>query len=382
MTTFDDGTGETLIAGGEFTSAGGAPASYIASWDGTSWSPLGVGTDDEVETLGVFDDGTGEALYAGGNFTFAGGLIVDYIARWDGAAWSAVGTGMDDEVESLRIYDNGSGPALYAGGFFTLAGGVPASRIARWDGTSWAPLGLGIDDLIESFPSVEALAVWDDGAGPSLYAGGFFTLAGGEPSSFIAEWRCPIFDYGDAPDPTYPTLLASDGARHQVRSGFFLGSAADVEFDGQPSVDALGDDTTETDDEDGVTFTSGLVPEASASVDVEASAAGELDAWVDFNGNGDWDDPGEKIFAGEALSAGINSLTFAVPASATVGSTSARFRLSSAGVALPTGPAPDGEVEDYEVTISAPAVVTIGGRGSRRRRRRHDRLRLHRQPQS
>ncbi|MEM7351139.1 MAG: Calx-beta domain-containing protein, partial [Acidobacteriota bacterium] len=346
-----------LYAGGEFSTAGGAPANYIASWDGTTWSTLGTGTDDEVEAFGVFDDGTGAALYVGGNFSFAGGVLVDYIARWDGAAWSAVGGGLDDEVESFQVYDDGSGPALYAGGFFTIAGGVAASRIARWDGTDWEPLGLGIDDPFYA-PSVETMTVWDKGDGPSLFAGGFFLLAGGMPSSFIAEWSCPVLDYGDAPDPTYPTLFASDGARHQVVSGFYLGSTADVELDGQLSADALGDDTTGTDDEDGVTFNNGLVPDASTAVDVVASAAGELDAWIDWNADGMWD-AGEKIFDGEDLAAGTNSLSFSVPASATVGPTYARFRLSSAGVATPDGRAPDGEVEDYAVTISAPAEISI-----------------------
>ena len=37
----------------------------------------------------------------------------------------------------------------------------------------------------------------------------------------------------------------------------------------------------------------------------------------------------------------------------TVGTTYARFRISSAGVALPTGAAPDGEVEDYKLTVKA-----------------------------
>ncbi|MBK8982239.1 MAG: hypothetical protein IPM38_07930 [Ignavibacteria bacterium] len=32
-----------LIVGGQFTSAGGIPANYIAKWNGSSWSPLGAG---------------------------------------------------------------------------------------------------------------------------------------------------------------------------------------------------------------------------------------------------------------------------------------------------------------------------------------------------
>ena len=68
---------------------------------------------------------------------------------------------------------------LYAGGFFTTAGGVSANYIAKWDGSSWSALGSGIDNL------VLALAV--DGAG-NLYAGGSFTTAGGVIANNIAKW--------------------------------------------------------------------------------------------------------------------------------------------------------------------------------------------------
>ena len=47
----------------------------------------------------------------------------------------------------------------------------------------------------------------------------------------------------------------------------------------------------------------------------------------------------------------VNSgLTFAVPGSANANATTfARFRFSTTGGLSPTGPAPDGEVEDYQL---------------------------------
>jgi hypothetical protein len=36
-------------------------------------------------------------------------------------------------VRALAVFDDGNGPALYASGDFTLAGGVAANYIARWD---------------------------------------------------------------------------------------------------------------------------------------------------------------------------------------------------------------------------------------------------------
>jgi subtilisin-like proprotein convertase family protein len=156
-------------------------------------------------------------------------------------------------------------------------------------------------------------------------------------------------DFGDAPDPSYPTLLSSNGARHIIVPGFFLGAGVTAETNGQPSVSAAADLQ-----DDGVQFTSDLRPGAVGTVTVTASAAGRLDAWIDFNGDGDWSDPGEQIFTNKGLVAGANLLTFNV-SSAAVTSTYARFRFSSAGNLAPTGLANDGEVEDYQVDI--PSIV-------------------------
>jgi hypothetical protein len=84
---------------------------------------------------------------------------------------------MNGGVRSLAVYDDGSGPALYAGGTFNIAGGVAAERIAKWNGSSWAPLGSGVSGGAST--NVMALVVHDDGGGPALYAGGTFTVAGG-----------------------------------------------------------------------------------------------------------------------------------------------------------------------------------------------------------
>lgn len=185
LAVFDDGSGPALYAAGSFSTAGGQPASNIARWDGSAWSPLGSGTNSTVSALTVFDDGSGPALYAGGWFVDAGGQTVNQIARWNGSEWSPLGSGLggaDPAVLALTVFDDGTGPALFAAGWFTTAGGQAVSHIARWNGSEWSPLGPGLDG------GVYALAVMDDGAGPALYAGGWFDEAGGQPASRIARW--------------------------------------------------------------------------------------------------------------------------------------------------------------------------------------------------
>ncbi len=162
----------------------------------------------------------------------------------------------------------------------------------------------------------------------------------------------PDLDFGDAPDPRYPTLLANNGARHIIVPGVFLGNRIDAEPDGQPNATATGDDLAGIPDEDGVVFTSPLVPGQPATVRVTASVAGRLNAWIDFNDNLTWADPGEQIFVDRALNPGPNMLAFLVPAGAQQGATTfARFRFNTAGNLGFTGLALDGEVEDYQVKI-------------------------------
>ncbi len=106
---------------------------------------------------------------------------------------------MSHEVHALTVSDDGDGPALYAGGWFTTAGGQAVSHIARWDGSAWSSVGTGVNS------AVHALAAYDDGEGPALYAGGLFTTAGENASAYLAKWQaCPT-------GPACPPDLNADG---------------------------------------------------------------------------------------------------------------------------------------------------------------------------
>lgn len=159
-------------------------------------------------------------------------------------------------------------------------------------------------------------------------------------------------DYGDAPAP-YPTLEANNGARHQIVGDYFLGASIDTDFDGQPTPAADGDNKAGANDEDGVVVTQPFTGAYGGAVTVTASASGFLDAWVDFDQDGNWDDPGEQIFASVPLVAGANALQVNVAGSAKPGLSAARFRFSSQGGLAPTGVADDGEVEDYMLSIAS-----------------------------
>lgn len=187
LKVFDDGSGSALYAGGSFPTAGGVPASAIARWDGTAWSSVGGSMSSSifpsghlVYALEVFDDGTGPALFAGGNwFNFAGGVQANRIAKWNGSVWSPLGSGTTNSVETLGVFDDGTGPALYAGGLFTTAGGIPATRIARWNGAAWSSLGISFNAAPKS------MCVFEN----ELYVGGEFAVLGGQPI-WLASLGC------------------------------------------------------------------------------------------------------------------------------------------------------------------------------------------------
>jgi hypothetical protein len=203
--------GTNLYAGGQFTTAGAVPANYIAKWDGSAWSALGSGIDGRVYALAV----SGTNLYAGGNFLTAGEVTVNRIAKWDGSVWSALGSGISggDWVQALLV----SGTDLYAGGGFTHAGGVPASCIAKWDGSNWWPLGSGMPGPGVTFTFVNALAV----SGTDLYAGGYFTTAGGVTATNIAKWDGSAWSALGSGVDGWVWALALDGAGHLFVGGAF-----------------------------------------------------------------------------------------------------------------------------------------------------------------
>ncbi|MCC6508370.1 MAG: hypothetical protein IT423_04635, partial [Pirellulaceae bacterium] len=161
----------------------------------------------------------------------------------------------------------------------------------------------------------------------------------------------PTDDFGDAPAP-YPVTLAENGARH-TPSALRLGATVDIESDGTHSANADFDGS----DEDGVQINGSFLAGVQKTITVTSSAPGGLlNAWIDWNADGDWADANEQVFANQTLVSGANNLNINVPTGLNAAGSFARFRLSSTSGLSFVGPATDGEVEDYSVTIAVPGV--------------------------
>lgn len=173
-----------LFAGGTFFQAGGAPASLVARWDGSRWSALGSGLGGPnglggpaVLALRVSPAG---ALFASGGFPYSGSVVVNNIAAWDGTTWSPLGAGLEDqstigtEVRSLTMLPSGE---LLAAGGFTHSGQQLLEGIARWNGATWSRLSTGLS------LGIHTTLFRSNGA---LLAGGEFASLGGVPSPWFA----------------------------------------------------------------------------------------------------------------------------------------------------------------------------------------------------
>ena len=185
------------------------------------------------------------------------------------------------------------------------------------------------------------------------------------PVAILFGNRPVLLDFGDAPDRPYPTLRGSNGARHAIaRANPTLGELIDIERDGQPHIAALGDDSNNLKDEDGIVFLDQLDPGGISLVQVTVTGAdGYLNAWIDFNRDGDWadtfsDGTTEQIFFDRLLAQGVHTLEFQVPKEAARSRTFSRFRLSTQRDLSFVGLAADGEVEDHRLRIGRrPQVV-------------------------
>jgi hypothetical protein len=173
------------------------------------------------------------SLYAAGMFSLAGSVETRCIARWDGAGWHEVGGGIgvppggrSPSVTAMAVYDDGGGPSLYVAGIIDLAGGVPVRNIAKWNGTTWSDVGGGLGSGVND--RVWTLSTFNDGSGPALYAGGEFADAGGLPAANIARWNgsawSPLGDGVDGPVHT----MAGLNTRSELYIGGWFSAAGSV----------------------------------------------------------------------------------------------------------------------------------------------------------
>ncbi|MEA1973833.1 MAG: GEVED domain-containing protein, partial [Candidatus Cloacimonadota bacterium] len=177
-------------------------------------------------------------------------------------------------------------------------------------------------------------------------------------------------DMGDLPD-TYGYAVHSVPVFETTANTMYLGNSQGDDDNGKQnnSEDALGDDTDGGDDDDGVTLQgvsiSDKVMEKSGSylLDIQTNEQhGHLNAWFDWNRDGDFDDAGEHIAQEVVGDSNITTVRLDIPTTISTGAVYSRFRYSSdtnlhwKDDIHNGGWAGDGEVEDYRIYVDNPTV--------------------------
>ncbi|MCA9228787.1 MAG: hypothetical protein KDA47_24390, partial [Planctomycetales bacterium] len=160
-----------------------------------------------------------------------------------------------------------------------------------------------------------------DGVNPPLVFE-FENTTVGNGLTDLAFWEVPF-----TPTDAATTVAANvaSAVTAAVASGRLSGVAVVDSLDGRLQISTASGQ--EEDDDDGVIFHQPFNPGSQRTqITVEVTDIGLLDAWVDFNQNGIFEDS-ERIFASVPLVSGTNQLFAATPAGALTGQTYARFRV-------------------------------------------------------
>jgi len=370
-----------------YTPTGGPPV-QTTLWQSASSAALDVGTLELLDPAGAQLQNTG-----GGVFTSDTGDIVvtapPEVATIFADAYTA------DENPDLFPGDLGSGNTPFNNALFVFLAGQDASGAAVTNLSSpatvrvdiprsqWGDLedltpGNGqIDIPIYAFDETTGLwerqadgllvnasaAVIPEAEGPAIRSGAYAGQVFAQFQAAHFSWWNVDYpppptqhpDFGDAPDPTYPSKLASNGARHLNPTRAWLGSWVDGEPDAQtPNLDEFDD---------------GLLALSPLSVRVsnwDWTGSLYLNALVDLNDDGDWADPGEWVVANYAVVVPVRTGVRVDTGVAIPPNHWTRITLTAERLANYTGRGAYaiGETEDHPGTVPVRLDVEVQGNGA------------------
>ena len=97
--------------------------------------------------------------------------------------WQPVENGFDNSV--LSLLSDSLNNSIFAGGSFDTADGNPCNRIAQWNGANWDTIGTGLSN-----GNVNTMTIYNN----MLYTGGSFTNAGNKIRKFLTRWNGVSWD--------------------------------------------------------------------------------------------------------------------------------------------------------------------------------------------
>jgi len=279
----------------------------------------------------------------------------------DGHADVAIGVNNLNDISSFAAYERTMDMGFLGPSFFTLWSETPLNNEVIYHNYPNYPRN-DLEFTIKDFSTLPN----SNFTPKQSYKIGMFAYAGSDIDGLSEEFvpRIPkdttfAYDYGDLPTP-YPTLEADNGAFHFIKPNLFFGDKVTPDIDGQPEPNANGDY------DDGITNTDlifgvGAQPEIDIKVFNNTNESATIWGWIDYNGDAVCDSGEDTTYSTRRTRTITLKFPPIPPNSAKMvdGTTYARFRISTCAdsITRSTGFAPDGEVEDYLVTIYEPASI-------------------------
>ncbi len=288
----------------------------VMQYDGSSWTLHETGVDADL--FGIWGSAADDLFAVGESGT---------ILHYDGVSWTPMESPVTDTL--LDVWGAGSGSVFAAG---------ENGTVLRYNGSSWSVMDSPTDQTLN--------AVWGAADNRVYVVGDNGTIL------LYSEHM----DYGDAPDPSFPSMYANNGARHADTGYIRLGDNVDAESESHSDdlhddgVAFLGSSATQ-----GGPYSLPFRPGQYGAVTVKTGGGPAencyLHGWIDWNGDGDWDDDGENILCGLQVTAPeSDTYEFQVPETISESCIWSRFRLDwNENICSYEGPAAYGEVEDYEL---------------------------------
>ncbi|MEM8548728.1 MAG: GEVED domain-containing protein, partial [Pseudomonadota bacterium] len=323
--------------GAELYSIGGAgPVAgiWLGSDDQVPGKSVGTGLDEETYELTFSGDITQTQLtWAALNYNVDGDERIEIVRVEDGS-------GADVTATTVFQFQSNLGDIVFNAATGRVEGGASYTAAGNDNATLIIDRAAGIRKVV--FKRIEIDNTASSKAAPARNRTNGVTMG---PIGYCATPT--TVDLSDA-----PTVGTSYGeASHGFDFNFRLGSSIDADPASIANADASGDGA----EDDGIVLPT-FVAGQSATITASVTGNGALNAWIDWNANGSFNDAGEQIATGVRLTGGATSGTLSIPvtvpaSAATATPTFARFRWADNDTLDATSLAAQGEVEDYQVVV-------------------------------
>ncbi|MGB7326931.1 MAG: DUF4347 domain-containing protein, partial [Rubripirellula sp.] len=299
---------------------------------------------------------------------------LDFSGDFSVAFWYYSNVSQANSTRIIGSHDGSDGFSIYADADGDLNFFVEGSSNSLIRTVASGFLGDGSWHHVVAVKSLGSLRLYVDDFSSGSSATSFGTIDPAAPVT-IGGQSATVGDYeGSLDDVRVYTRALSAGDVSELYalgsggggSGYSPSNGVDNSFEHISNVTFAGiNNTTGADaggyaDYTGQTATVDVGSTNSLSVTISPDSQDHVTAWVDWNQDFDFDDPGETfIVATNVGTAGPHTVNIVAPNDAVVGTTVMRVSLQYNAAPDSTGTFQYGEVEDYSVTVQGPQTFTV-----------------------